>query len=103
MRVRPGFRVTAQLKQRLLHLFGVSDPTHSFVIRAHRLRRNILRSDERLRNDYLHKTTKPKLHIGGGWRRLDGWLNADLQLIPGVMRMNATHRFPFKDGTFQYV
>jgi predicted SAM-dependent methyltransferase len=95
--------MTAQLKQRLLHLLEGSDAAHSFVIRAHRLRRNILRSDERLRNDYLQNTTKPKLHIGGGWHRLNGWLNADIELIPGVMRMDATQRFPFSDETFQYV
>lgn len=72
-------------------------------MRAHQLRRGILRSDERMRNDYLSKTAVPKLHIGGGWRRLDGWLNTDLDLIPDVMRMDATQRFPFKDRTFQYV
>ena len=56
-----------------------------------------------MRNDYLSKTAVPKLHIGGGWRRLDGWLNTDLDLIPDVMRMDATQRFPFNDRTFQYV
>jgi predicted SAM-dependent methyltransferase len=95
--------MTAQLKQRLLHLLGLGNPAHPYVIRAHRLRRNILRSDERLWTSYLHKTTTPKLHIGSGWRLLDGWLNTDLELIPGVMRMDATQRLPFGDGTFQYV
>ena len=97
--------MTVPLKQHLLHLIGLGDPGHPnpYVIRAHRLRRSILRSDECLRNDYLSKTAIPKLHIGGGWRRLDGWLNTDLELIPDVMRMDATQRFPFRDGTFQYV
>ena len=95
--------MTVQLKQRLLHLLRFSNPAHPYVIRAHQLRRSILGSDERIRNDYLSKTAIPKLHIGGGWRRLDGWLNTDLELIPDVMRMDATQRFPFKDGTFQYV
>ena len=95
--------MTAHLKQRLLHLLGLGNPEHPYVIRAHRVRRNILRSDERLRTDYLHKTATPKLHIGGGWHLLDGWLNTDLELIPGVMQMDATQRFPFGDGTFQYV
>jgi predicted SAM-dependent methyltransferase len=95
--------MTVRLKQRLLHLFGLGHSGHTYIIRAHRLRRDILRSDERLRNAYLHKTTKPKLHIGGGWHRLDGWLNTDIELIPNVMRMDATQRFPFSDGTFQYV
>ena len=95
--------MAAQIKQRLLHFFGLGNPAHSYVIRAHRLRRNILRSDERLRTDYLQRTTTPKLHIGSGWRLLDGWLNTDLELIPDVMQMDATQRFPFADGTFQYV
>jgi predicted SAM-dependent methyltransferase len=103
MRVRPRFRMAAQLKQRLLHLLGLGNPAHPYMIRAHRLRRIILRSDERLRTDYLQKTTTPKLHIGCGWRLLDGWLNTDLELIPDVMEMDATQRFPFGDGTFQYV
>src|SRR5580658_5791909 len=103
MRVRPRFRMTAQLKQHLLHLLGLGNPAHPYVIRAHRLRRTILRSDERLRTDYLQRTTTPKLHIGSGWRLLDGWLNTDLELIPEVMLMDATQRFPFGDGTFQYV
>ncbi len=34
---------------------------------------------------------------------LEGWLNTDIELIPGVMRMDATRRFPFADQTFQYV
>jgi predicted SAM-dependent methyltransferase len=95
--------MAAQLKQRLLHLLGLGNPAHPYMIRAHRLRRIILRSDERLRTDYLQKTTTPKLHIGCGWRLLDGWLNTDLELIPDVMEMDATQRFPFGDGTFQYV
>lgn len=92
-----------QIKQHLLHLIGRGDLGHPYIVRAHRLRRAILRSDLRLRNDYLHKTTNPKLHIGGGWQVLEGWLNTDIDLIPGVMRMDATRRFPFADETFHYV
>jgi predicted SAM-dependent methyltransferase len=95
--------MTVRLRQALLHLLGLGDPAHPYIVRAHRLRRAMLRSDERLRNDYLHKTARPKLHIGSGWRRLDGWLNTDIELIPDVMRMDATQRFPFGDKTFQYV
>jgi predicted SAM-dependent methyltransferase len=92
------------VSQCALRFLGLDDPAHPYIVRAHRLRRAILRSDERMRNNYLHKTTKtPKLHIGGGWRRLDGWLNTDIELIPGVMRMDATKQFPFADRTFQYV
>jgi predicted SAM-dependent methyltransferase len=95
--------MTVRLRQSLLHLLGLDDPAHPYIIRAHRLRRAVLRSDERLRNAYLPQTTKPKLHIGGGWRRLDGWLNTDIEVIPDVMHMDATKPFPFRDRTFQYV
>jgi predicted SAM-dependent methyltransferase len=92
-----------QIKQRLLHLLGRGDPGHPYIVRAHRLRRAILRSDVRLKNDYLRTTTNPKLHVGGGWQLFEGWLNVDIETIPGVMRMDATRRFPFADETFQYV
>jgi len=91
------------VKQHLLDLLGLGSPVHPYIVGAHRLRRAILRSDERLRNGYLNKTTEPKLQIGGGWRRLDGWLNTDIELIPDVMRMDATEPFPFQDKTFQYI
>jgi predicted SAM-dependent methyltransferase len=91
------------LRLRLLRLLNFSDPGHPCVVRAHHLRRDLLRSDERLCKHYLRSTSKPKLHVGGGWRRLDGWLNTDLQLIPSVMRMDATERFPFPDEVFEYV
>jgi predicted SAM-dependent methyltransferase len=95
--------MTVRLREALLNLLGLGDPAHPFIIRAHRLRRAILRSDERLRNDYLYKTAMPKLHIGGGWRRLGGWLNTDIELVPDVMRMDATELFPFSDKIFHYV
>jgi predicted SAM-dependent methyltransferase len=63
----------------------------------------MLRSDERLRDDYLRRIATPKLHIGGGWRLLEEWLNTDIELIPNVMRMDATRPFPLPDGKFQFV
>jgi predicted SAM-dependent methyltransferase len=92
-----------QRKQQLLDVLGLGNLAHPYVVHAHRLRRNILRSDVRLRYNYLHNNAEPKLHVGGGWHRLDGWLNTDIELIPDVMRMDATERFPFQDGAFQYV
>jgi predicted SAM-dependent methyltransferase len=91
------------IKQHLLNLLGHGDPGHPYIVRAHRLRRILLRSDLRLKNDYLRTTTDPKLHIGSGWTLFEGWLNADIDLIPGVMRMDATQRFPFADETFHYI
>ena len=95
--------MTAQFRHRLLSFLGLDDPGHPYIVCAHRLRRQILRSDERLAHYYLQTTINPRLHVGGGWHRLDGWLNTDLELIPGVIRMDATRRFPFEERTFQYV
>jgi predicted SAM-dependent methyltransferase len=95
--------VTANLKERFLGLLGTRAVDHSWIVSAHYLRRKILRSDERLRNVYLRQTGQPKLQIGGGWNRLDGWLNTDLKLVPGVMLMDATERFPFSDETMEFV
>lgn len=89
--------------QHLLRYLGIRDLGYPWVVRAHRLRRKFLRSDERLCKDYLRRAAVPKLHIGGGWYRLEGWLNTDLALIPGVMIMDATTQFPFADETFQFI
>jgi predicted SAM-dependent methyltransferase len=95
--------MSLHLKHRLLHLVGLRDPEHPWVVRAQRWRRKILQTDERIRSDYFQKTARPKLHIGGGWHRLDGWLNTDLGLVPGVMVMDAIQDFPFAAGTFEYI
>lgn len=95
--------MTPPFKQQLLNWLGRGNPGHPNIVRAHRLRRTILRSDLRLRNDYLRNTNNPKLQIGGGWSLFEGWLNADIATIPGVMWMDATQQFPFPDETFQYV
>ena len=82
---------------------GVRDPNNPWLFRARRLRRRLLQTDNRIRNDYLRNNEEPKLHIGGGWRLLDGWLNGDIELVPGVMFMDATQRFPLADESFQLV
>jgi predicted SAM-dependent methyltransferase len=90
------------LRQSLLLLFGLAgEAPHPLVVRADQFRRAILRSDERLRDQYLRSVEKPKLHIGSGLRRLDNWLNTDIGLIPDVMQMDATEPFPFADNTFE--
>src|SRR5215470_3014010 len=91
-----------QLKQRIISLLGVS-PASPYLVRLHGLRRMLSRSDERLRNEYLRKALTPKLQIGGGWRLLGGWLNTDIEIIPGVMCMDATRPFPFADNIFYRV
>jgi predicted SAM-dependent methyltransferase len=51
---------------------------------------------------YLKNTQIRKLQIGSGFNILPGWLNTDLNPKPGVMCMDATKRFPFRDCTFNY-
>jgi predicted SAM-dependent methyltransferase len=88
----------------LMQTAGIGDPAESRLLhRARLLRRRFRGSDVKMLDDYLCATAEPKLHIGGGWHLIDGWLNTDIALIPGVMHMDATRPFPFKDETFQYV
>ncbi len=75
----------------------------SGIVRVQRMRRRIFRTDQRLSDTYLAANSGPKLHIGGGEHRLDGWLNTDIELIPDVMVMDATKPFPFADNTIQFV
>lgn len=91
------------IKQRLLALAGLDDPGHPWTVGSRRLRRRLLRSDARVSAHYLAVTAEPKLHIGGGAHLLDGWLNTDLALVPGATILDATRRFPFADGSFQFV
>jgi len=70
---------------------------------ARRLRRRIAGTDARLIRDYLAAASCPKLQIGGGWRRLDGWLNSDIELAPDILFMDATRPFPLRAGAFHYV
>jgi len=45
-----------------------------------------------------------KLHIGCGTNILPGWLNADFNTLhPAVFHLDATRRFPFRNGEFAFV
>lgn len=71
--------------------------------RARLLRRRLSRADSQLLQRYRATTDCHKLQIGGGWRLLDGWLNADIELAPGVFHMDATRTFPLPGAAFRYV
>jgi len=73
------------------------------MMAAYRVRRRMMGVDGEICRAYLASAREPKLHIGGGVRRLDGWLNTDIALAPGVMQLDATKPFPFADNTFSYV
>ena len=70
---------------------------------ARLLRRRLSGANARLLRDYQASADNPKLQIGGGWRLLDGWLNSDIELSPGLFHMDATRPFPLDDGAFSYV
>ena len=88
------------LKHRLAIVLGHE---HPLLVRAHAWRRAVMRTDQRLRREYLRAATEPKLQIGGGWCQKEGWLNTDIMRLPNTMFMDATRRFPFDDGAFQYI
>jgi len=50
---------------------------------------------------YLRDDSVKKLQIGGGYHTLNGWINGDL--IAGDIYLNATKRFPFPTGSFDFV
>jgi predicted SAM-dependent methyltransferase len=50
---------------------------------------------------HLASTPDPKLHIGAGPMRLDGWLNSDL--IGGEVHLDLERRLPLPDGCLAHV
>ena len=83
------------VKREVLRSVGLGDPEHPWILRAARLRRRLMRTNEAHRDAYLRQAPSPRLQIGGGTNLLEGWLNTDLGLAPGVMTMDATRPFPF--------
>lgn len=52
---------------------------------------------------YLSNTPAPRLNIGAGGNRIPGWLNLDLAPSPGVTFMDASLRWPFRDGSIDAI
>lgn len=77
----------------LRHVLLRSRGAMHWAVRGHGVRQ---RTVER----YLAATPEPKLHIGAGPQRIDGWLNTDL--IAGDAYVDLGRRLPFADGTFAY-
>jgi predicted SAM-dependent methyltransferase len=50
---------------------------------------------------YLGESEHPRLHIGAGPYRLDGWLNSDL--ISGDIYVDLARPLPLPDASFEYV
>lgn len=75
---------------------------HSLASAMRRAKR--LLSNRRLIERYLASHMVKKLQVGSGLNSQPGWLNADQDpLAPGVIYLDAARRFPFPDGTFDYV
>jgi predicted SAM-dependent methyltransferase len=83
--------------------FGLNTLTSSLRARARALRRAWMRVDDRIASGYFENHPEPKLQIGGSWHLLEGWLNTDIEPIPGAVQMDATRCFPFADAAFAYV
>jgi predicted SAM-dependent methyltransferase len=81
----------------------VSAATSDLGRQVRLLRKRLTRANDRLLRDYQAASDCRKLQIGGGWRSLGGWLNADIELAPGIFHMDATRPFPLRDNAFGYV
>jgi len=70
----------------------------------HRLYDRVTLKEERTIDAYFREHATRKLHVGCGENMLPGWLNCDLKPRTGrVLRLDATKRYPFDDGQFDYV
>lgn len=49
---------------------------------------------------YLRTTAVPKLHLGAGHHRLDGWLDTDRDPSSGAVFLDVTRPLPFPAATF---
>jgi predicted SAM-dependent methyltransferase len=53
--------------------------------------------------DYLESHPVRKLHLGAGGNDPPGWLNTDIAPTSNEIYLDATQRYPFSDGSFQYI
>ncbi len=88
------------LAKRALARAGLLGPAARVYWRAY----GRARFNSRIAARYFAESDAPKLHLGCGLHRLDGWLNTDLSpRAPDVMRLDAARAFPFPDGAFRRV
>lgn len=52
---------------------------------------------------YMNQPGVKKLQLGAGRSRLPGWLNTDIEPGERAAFLDATQRFPFDDGTLNYI
>src|SRR5579863_5675247 len=74
-----------------------------FAYRPAHTAQALLRRPYQIRN-YLRRAGEfTGLQIGAGPHRLAGWLQTDLEPDLRSVYLDATKRFPFADGTFDYI
>jgi predicted SAM-dependent methyltransferase len=59
--------------------------------------------EPRVIRDYLESHSVRKLQLGAGGNDPTGWLNTDIAPRGDEVYLDATKRYPFPDGSFQYV
>ncbi len=74
------------------------------AVRAEALRtyRTRIKDPGVIRN-YLKSNSVRKLQLGAGGNDPEGWLNSDIEPSSKEIYLDATQRYPFPDGSFQYV
>jgi len=60
-------------------------------------------TEPRIIRDYLESHSVRKLQLGAGSHAPTGWLNTDIAPTGDQVYLDATKRYPFPDGSFQYV
>lgn len=70
-------------------------------IAAHAYRTRI--KDPVVIRNYLESHPVRKLQLGAGGNDPTGWLNSDIEPIGKEIYLDATDRYPFPDGSFQYI
>ena len=53
--------------------------------------------------DYTRANSVRKLHLGAGPVKLPGWLNTDIDPLPGQVYLDVTEKFPLEDKSFQFI
>ena len=93
-----AFRLLLMMTIAVIALLAIADqlPTalHSYKTR--------IRDPEIIR-DYLKAHSIRKLQLGAGGNDAEGWLNTDIEPTVKEVYLDATKRYPFLDGSFQYV
>ncbi len=60
-------------------------------------------ADPRTIREYFRTQTVRKLQLGAGGNNATGWLNTDIEPHGSEIYLDATSRYPFADGSFQYI